>query len=172
LGAWISSAHRTASSASREKERLMENGRFREIIEFAIRKEQEAVDAYTTASTIVKRANIREMLLAFAKQEEGHKQKLEAIDRKRVRSADLTGVPDLRIADYTDSAEITPTTDYQDVLTIAMKREQRAHDLYTTLASSAVEQDLKRLFEFLAREEARHKLALEKEYDEHVLTNN
>jgi len=150
----------------------MGTGRFREILEFAIRKEQEAVDAYTTASRIVKRAGVRDMLLLFAKQEEGHKRKLEAIDQASVAAAEAATVPDLRIADYTDNAEITPTMDYQDLLTVAMKREEKALSLYTFLASNTREADLRQLFEFLAREEARHKLALEKEYDEHVLTDN
>lgn len=150
----------------------MGTGRFREIIEFAIRKEQEAADAYTVASGIVTRAGVRDMLLSLAKQEEGHKRRLEAIDQASVAAADSAPVPDLRIADYTDNAEITPTMDYQDLLTVAMKREEKAQKLYSLLASNTREAGLKKLFEFLAREEARHKLALEKEYDEHVLTDN
>jgi rubrerythrin len=150
----------------------MDTVRFKEIIDFAIEKEQEAVDAYTAASAMVKRSNVREMLLGLARQEEGHKRKLEGVEPGKVETAHIERVPDLKIADYTDNVEITADMDYQDVLVVAMKREEKAHNLYAALASNTSDGDLKRLFEVLAQEEARHKLALEKEYDDHVLSWN
>ncbi len=150
----------------------MEKRSFDEILDFAIQKEREAVDGYTMAAEMVKRSNVREMLLAMAKQEEGHRIKLTNIDRAKVERAHIAKVPDLRIADYTDTVEVTPSMDYQDLLAVAMKREEKAHNLYTTLASHTEEPELRKLFEFLAQEEAKHKLSLEREYDEHVLTDN
>jgi rubrerythrin len=150
----------------------MDTMRFREIIDFAIEKEQEAIDAYTQASGMVKRSNVREMLLGLAKQEEGHKRRLMSIDQGRVSQAHVEKVPDLKIADYTDNVAVTADMDYQDVLIAAMKREEKAHNLYSTLASNTADAELKHLFEVLAEEEARHKLALEKEYDDHVLKWN
>ncbi|MFH1501546.1 MAG: ferritin family protein [Candidatus Eisenbacteria bacterium] len=150
----------------------MNRRQFDEVVAFAIEKEQEAVDAYTTASSIVKRAHVRAMLLEFAAQEERHKRKLQGIDLETLDGAHIVKIPDLRISDYSDSVEITADMDYQDVLTVAMKREEGAHNLYTILASNTTESALKRVFEMLAQEEAKHKLALEKEYDEHVLSEN
>lgn len=150
----------------------MDPMRFREIIDFAIEKEQEAVDAYTAASEMVKRSNVKAMLLDLARQEEGHKKKLQNIEPGRVEAAHVERVPDLKIADYTDNVRITSGMDYQEVLIVAMKREERAHNLYTALGSNTSDESLKRLFELLAQEEARHKLALEREYDEHVLSSN
>lgn len=145
---------------------------FDEIIRFAIDGEQEAVDAYTTASEMVTRVNVKEMLLDLARQEQMHKKKLESIDRERVADAAIVNVPDLRIADFMDDVTITADMGYQDILTVAMKREEKAHNLYTTLASNTEDAELRKVFELLAQEEAGHKLALEKEYDEHVLTEN
>jgi rubrerythrin len=150
----------------------VDSRQFDEVVAFAIEKEQEAVDAYRTASGIVKRAHIKAMLLEFAAQEERHKQKLLGIDMQKVESADIVKIPDLRIADFSDGIDITADMDYQDVLTVAMKREEAAHNLYTILASNTSEPGLSRLFELLAQEEAKHKLALEKEYDEHILSEN
>jgi len=150
----------------------MEKQNFDEIVQFAIDSEQEAVDAYTTASEIVTRKSVKDMLLGLARQEEMHKRKLQSIDRERVESAAIVEVPDLKIADYTDDVTVTPNMGYQDILVVAMKREEKAHNLYTTLASNTGDPVLKKLFELLAQEEAGHKLALEKEYDEHVLTEN
>ena len=145
---------------------------FDEVVAFAIEKEQQAADDYTAASRTVKRAHVKDMLLSFAAQEESHKRKLEGIDREQVDDAAIVDIPDLRIADFSDSAEFTPDMDYQDLLTVAMKREEKAHNLYATLASKSSEPELRKLFELLAQEEAKHKLALEKEYDDHVLTEN
>ena len=145
---------------------------FDEIIRFAIEGEQEAVDAYTTASEMVTRANVKEMLLDLARQEQMHKKRLESIDRERVADTAIVNVPDLRIADFMDDVTITADMGYQDILTVAMKREEKAHNLYTTLASNTEDAELRKVFELLAQEEAGHKLALEKEYDEHVLTEN
>ena len=150
----------------------MKKGLFDEIIRFAIDGEQEAVDAYTAASGTVTRANVKKMLLGMARQEQMHKEKLESIDRERVADTAIVNVPDLRIADFMDDVTITADMDYQDILVVAMKREEKAHNLYTTLASNTKDAELRRVFELLAQEEAGHKLALEKEYDEHVLTEN
>jgi rubrerythrin len=142
----------------------MDSDRFSEVITFAIEKEQEAVDTYTIASGIVRRTNVRE--------KEAHKRKLMGIQGAPVPSSSVRDVPDLKLADFSDNVRISPDMDYQQVLTVAMKREQKAHNLYTTLASNTSDPELRSLFEHLAHEEARHKLALEKEYDEHVLTEN
>lgn len=150
----------------------MKKGLFDEIIRFAIDGEQEAVDAYTTASETVTRANVKKMLLSMARQEQMHKEKLESIDRERVAETAIVNVPDLRIADFMDDVTITADMDYQDILVVAMKREEKAHNLYTTLASNTEDAELRKVFKLLAQEEAGHKLALEKEYDEHVLTEN
>ena len=154
------------------KEQLMEKDLFVEIIQFAIDGEQEAVDAYTTASEMVTGANVKEMLLGLARQEQMHKKKLESIDRERVADTAIVNVPDLRIADFMDDVTVTADMGYQDILMVAMKREEKAHNLYTTLASNTDDAELRKVFELLAQEEAGHKLALEKEYDEHVLTEN
>lgn len=150
----------------------MERISFAEVVRFAIEKEIEAHDFYVAASETVRRANVKEMLLDLARQEDGHRRRLEGLDPARMPEAGAKPVPDLKIADQMDNDEVTPDTDYQEVLTIAMKREEKAHNLYSILASNSTEPELKELFEVLARDEARHKLALEKEYDEHVLTDN
>ena len=150
----------------------MEKRRFEMVIQFAIDGEQEAIDAYTTASEIVAATNVKDMLLGLARQEQMHKNRLMSIDRERVSAAAIVNVPDLKIADYMDDVTVTADMGYQDILVVAMKREEKAHNLYTTLASNTEDSELRKLFEILAAEEAGHKLALEKEYDEHVLTEN
>ena len=150
----------------------MERSQFKETLEFAIQQEQEAVDAYTAASVLVTQANIADMLRGLAEQEVGHKRRLMSIDLSGISDAHVRDIPDLRIAEYASDVDFAPTMDYQQVLTVAMKREETARNLYLHLASISDESELRELFEFLASEEAKHKLLLEKEYDENVLTQN
>ena len=57
----------------------MDKKKFQEIIEFGIQREIESIDFYTRASEMVKYSGTKELFLNFAKQEEGHKKKLEAV---------------------------------------------------------------------------------------------
>jgi rubrerythrin len=150
----------------------MAGARVREVIDFAIRKEQEAIDLYNSMSETVRAPQLREMLSDLAKQEVGHRRMLEELTPAKLGRWGSDEIPDLGIAESTEGAAVAPDADYQDILAVAMKREEKARDLYTLLASNTEEGDLRELFEFLAREEQKHKLALEKEYDEHVLTDN
>ena len=154
------------------EEPSMDAMQFAEVIRFAIEKEQEAADAYTPASATVDSPNVRNMLLELAAEERSHKEKPEQIDRGKVAASAIEAVPHLKVADYAVSGEVSSEMDYQDVLLVAIRREEKAHNLYSLLASSPSEPELKRLFGCLAQEEAKHKLTLEKEYDEQILTDN
>ena len=45
-------------------------------------------------------------------------------------------VADLKIGDYLVAAPLGEKSDFQDVLLVAMKREQAAHDFYASMAAS------------------------------------
>ena len=60
---------------------------------------------------------------------------------------------------------------FQDALVLAMKREKKAFKLYHDLSEIAPN-DLKDTFLALAQEEAKHKLRIELEYDNVILTEN
>jgi rubrerythrin len=76
---------------------------------------------------------------------------------------------DLKIADYLVDVELKPDMGYQEVLVFAMKAEKAAFKLYSDLAASADDEELRRTFLALAQEEAKHKLRFEVEYDDDVL---
>lgn len=150
----------------------MQGAPIREVIDFAIRKEQEAIDLYTSLSGTVRAPKLREMLEDLAKQETGHRRMLEELSPEKLARWGRDEITDLKVADLTAGEQVAPDADYQDILVLAMKREEKARDLYDLLASNTQDRELRELFEFLAREERKHKLALEREYDEHVLTDN
>jgi len=53
-----------------------------------------------------------------------------------------------------------------------MKRERAAFELYSDMAEKVPDTNLKQVFVGLAKEEAKHKLFFETEYEEHVLMHN
>jgi len=79
---------------------------------------------------------------------------------------------DLKISDYLVEVETSENISYQDALIIAMKRERAAYELYSDMAAKIPESHLKEVLVGLAKEEAKHKLFFEAEYDEYVLTDN
>jgi rubrerythrin len=151
------------------KGETMDEKKFKEIIQFAIGREVESIDFYYRASQMVKYSGTRELFLDFAKQEEGHKKKLEGVMAGKVDVAKIEKVPNLKISDYLVETELRPDSSYADILRIAMKREEHSVKLYTDLTEQNLDKNLKNLFTFLIQEETKHKYALEKIYDDEVL---
>ncbi len=146
---------------------------FADVLDFAIDRETEANRFYTDLAKKMKRPAMREVFEAFAREELGHKAKLEALRHgKKVQAPAGKTVTDLRIADYVVDVEATADMTYADALVLAMKKEKAAFRLYLDLAAQVGDEDHKTLFVALAEEEAKHKLRFEIEYDEVVLTEN
>jgi rubrerythrin len=143
-----------------------------EILEFAIAREQEAVDFYTDLAGKAENARMVQVFKDFAQEEAGHKEKLESVKAGQQLLPAAGKVTDLRIADYTVDVKPDEATDYQNALILAMKREKASFRLYSDLAATTDDDNVRTLFESLAQEEAKHKLRFEIEYDEHVLTDN
>ena len=143
-----------------------------EILDFAIQKEQEAVELYTGLASRVKSSAMKAELEHIAGEERGHKAKLERVKSgKKLLGADAK-VQDLKISDYTVDVELDDNPDYQSVLLFAMKQEKAAFKLYTDLAAVAPDAELRELLLGLAQEEAKHKLKFEIEYDQNILVEN
>ena len=143
-----------------------------EVLDFAISREQQAVDFYTKLSTMAPGKQLQELMRGYAKEEQRHKDKLLAVKEGGALDNANKRPLDLKMADYLVDVEETPEMTYQDALIIAMKREQVAFKLYTDMAAKVEDADLKSLFESLAREEASHKNYFESEYDDKIYTDN
>jgi len=142
-----------------------------EILDFAISREEEAYAFYTQMAQRMEKPWMKKAFQDFAEQELEHKDKLQAVKQGKTQEFSAEKVADLKIADYLVSAPVSPDMTYADALTVAMKREKKAFMLYQRLANSCGDQ-LKGTFEALAQEEAKHKLWLEVEYDDKVLTES
>ena len=143
-----------------------------EVLDFAISEEAKAAEFYRELAEKAKRPGIRDLLLSFSKEEEGHKTKLERVKEPEFSGAKAENVVDLKLTDY--MVDVEPKTDisYQDALILAAKKEKAAFRLYTKLSDLAQDTELKQLFAALAQEEAKHKLRFEVEYDDFILEEN
>ena len=143
-----------------------------DILDFAIKNEQQAADFYNNLANDSEVKEMRETFAAYAKEEEGHKSRLEKI--KQTGEYDLTEekVLDLKISDYLVISKSSGKMSYQESLILAMKREKAAYKLYMKLSDIAPNDNLKKLFKNLAIEEAKHKLKFEIEYDDVIYKEN
>jgi len=57
---------------------------------------------------------------------------------------------------------------YNELLMLAMKREEKALKLYNEMLSKAETAEQKKVFKMLCQEEAKHKLSLETIYDDYM----
>ncbi|MFA5291635.1 MAG: ferritin family protein [Phycisphaerae bacterium] len=140
-----------------------------DILDFAIEGEIEAYKFYTGLATKMDNPEMKKVFLDFAAEEQGHKKQLEDVKKGKVFKVSSEKVADLKIAEFTVDVQPTKNMEYKDALVLAMKKEKKAFQLYTTLANLVEEVTAKQLFESLAQQEAKHKLRFELEYDEIVL---
>ena len=151
---------------------MPEDKNFNEIIDFAVEREKEAVEFYRKLQNIVKFAERKNLLQELEKIEEGHIKILERIRTGDISRKDASEVQNLHISEYLVEAAFSEDMSYQDILIIAMKREESATRLYNDLADSSSDAGAKELFLKLASEEAKHKLKFEQMYDEDILTED
>lgn len=154
----------------------MRDDKFKQIISFAIQREQEAVQFYKDLKTNVQFAERKNLLHEFEMMEQSHirvlNKLLTQIENESIGSVVIHQVENLRISDYIVETSQNNELSYQDVLIIGMKREEASFTLYTDLAEQSTDDDVKKLFLKLASEEAKHKLFFERIYDEEILTQD
>lgn len=146
---------------------------FDEIIDFAIQREKDAVAFYEDLKTVAKFQAQKELLEEFRVMEIGHVRLLEGV-KKRKSAEGLHPSPseDLKLADYLVEAPPAEDMTYQDILIIAIKKEERAMSLYGRLHGEVDDTVLKETFGRLREEEENHKHHFEGLYDREILREN
>lgn len=140
-----------------------------EVLDYAISREEEAAELYTSLAAKVDRPGMRETLLELAAEEGRHKARLLKVKAGEIPAVSVEKVQDLRITEQLAEPTVSTGMTYQQALVFAMKAEKAAFKLYSDLADSATDQAIAEVFRSLAQEEAKHKLRLEIEYDDQVL---
>src|SRR3974377_1134382 len=115
---------------------------------------------------------MKKMLLEFAEEEKRHKERLLAVRTGERKLTPEKEVLDLKVSDYLVEVDASDNISFQDALIVAMKRERAALKFYNDMAEKITDANLKQVFVGLAKEEAKHKLFFETEYEERVLIHN
>ena len=139
-----------------------------EIMRFAIRKEADAATFYRMAADRSD-PGVRKTFEELAKEEEGHKKKLEGFDLKKIEQMELKETKGLGLSEMMEDVPYSPDMSYADLLRMAIKNEEKSQKLYTSTSQRVSEPMLKKLLLVLAQEESIHKERLEKIYDKEVL---
>ncbi|MFZ2054707.1 MAG: ferritin family protein [Candidatus Aminicenantales bacterium] len=147
----------------------MKFGNFKDIMQFAIEREEEAARNYGKLRSIAKEEAAKRLLGDLQQEEMNHKKILQGLTKVKIEATTSKNVKDLMISDYLVEEPLTPDMNFQDLLIFAAKKEKKAADLYSDLAKRSSTKNHKALFEFLAKQEKAHKLRLELEYEKHVL---
>jgi rubrerythrin len=139
-----------------------------EILRFAIRKEADSAAFYRMAAD---RSNpgVKKMFEELAKEEDGHKKKLEKFDPKALEGMEIKETRGLGLSELMEDVPFSSDMSYADLVRMAIKNEEKSQKLYTMTAQGVNDPALKKLLLILAGEESTHKERLEKIYDKEVL---
>ena len=142
------------------------------IIDFAIESEREAKEFYLGLSKEESFSGAGEMFQEFSAEEEKHEKMLLSYKTDGITQAiedyQLKWITDIKRSDYVVDLEFKPGMAYNEILMLAMKREEKALALYNDFLKQADTDEAKKIFKILCQEEAKHKLALETLYDDYM----
>jgi rubrerythrin len=145
-----------------------------DIVSLALEKEREAAQFYNQASSLVSNPGTRVMLRELAEEEEKHVALLHDIQAgKAIETVGMKPLPPaMDLSKYLVSETIHENSTPQDIMIIAIKREDRAIAFYSSQLPVVSGTALQSVFEHLLTWEQEHKERLEAEYDQVVLKDN
>ena len=143
------------------------------IIDFAIEKEREAAAFYEQISNDEEDfSGSKQMFAEFAAEEQKHEKILMEFKTKGISKSleeyQLKWITDIKRSNYLVDLTYEKGMPYNEILLLAMKREEKALALYNDFLAKTDTDESKKLFKILCQEEAKHKLALETIYDDYM----
>ncbi len=139
------------------------DSKLEELIDLAIRKEEEAFVFYSKLAGQVADAASRDTLLWVAGEEKKHKAFLVDYRTGRIASdaLRLSEVTYYRIAEHQEEPEASESLKREDVFLLAAHREQKSFHFYTELSELHPEGTAKEMLLRMANEELKHKEKME-----------
>lgn len=143
-----------------------------DILDFAIESEIEAAEFYEGICEQEEFRDKKDMMRDFAAEERKHQKLLEDVKAgspgTQLDDYDFTWISDLKRSNYVADIEYHSGMGYSDLLLLAMKREEKALQLYNDMLPKAHNEEQTKVFKMLCQEEAKHKLALETMFDDYM----
>ena len=139
-----------------------------ELLDTAIYKEIASQAFYLAGQSKTEDPGARALMKELAEEELKHSQWLKDFKEKGLAKQDWhqEGVPNLMISEYLTGGDTLEGAGLQDTLVFAMKRERQAVEFYSRMMGIMRDETAKHLCESLVGEELKHKLRLEKFYDD------
>jgi len=138
----------------------------KDVLEFAIRKEDAAVQFYHDLAALMKDSTTRIIFEVLGRNEMQHKSNLEF---ELIKQGQVVTEEEFRVTDeptsYIEVDEEARSMTYTDALQLAIRKEQAAFQLFAELMVQAKDPQLRKMFFELAQEELRHVLQFENEYN-------
>ncbi len=137
--------------------------RVSDIIEIAIKREEDAYDFYMDIHSKVVDAGVKDTLEFIAGEEKKHKAFLVSYRDGEFGATALrmSDVVDYKIAEYLTEPEVDENSKPEDVYLVASHRELRSYHFYTELANLHADGDLQEMLSKMANEELKHKEKME-----------
>jgi len=140
-----------------------------EIINFAVDKEREAIAFYEDMAKKADDPVVKDAVLSMADEERKHERILLDLTPEKIHLDRGSPGEDLRLSDYLVDMTFSKDSSYQELLIIAMKREEKSFAFYAELEQRVGDDASRKVFTLLKGEELKHKARLEKEYEKYVL---
>lgn len=141
----------------------MQNDTIISILKKAAQKEDGSYLVYKRAASIAKDVHTKSVLNKFAEDELKHKEAIENFDEEGLEEQEINDAARQGISEFLTSADekLGEESDFKDVLIYAAKREKRAFEFYDNMLKSVENPALKKLLQWLAQEELKHKESIE-----------
>jgi len=140
------------------------------IIEFAIKKEKDAQTFYRSAASLSKHPELSILFKELSEEEEKHVKVLEELPDPATlpeSSQSTTGL--IKISLDPVDLKFHMEMNYQEVMILAIKNEENMVQFYRAWEAADQNPTRKKIFAYLAAEEAKHKDQLESIYDKKFL---
>ena len=146
---------------------------FEDVIDFAIKREKEAVKFYVDLQKISRFSAQKSLLKEFELMEHGHVNLLNSVKKRNSAEKLKVDIPaDIKLNEYLVESLPVPEMSYQDILIIAIKREEKSAKLYSGLLAGTSDSSLRNIFEKLVSEEKKHKHHFEVIYEKDIQADN
>ena len=139
----------------------------KEVLGFAISLEENMCLFYADLMPKTTSKSLQAVIKEFIQQEQNHIRTLKNLI-ENCNSDLLSKAVNLKISNYTPPMNITPpgSIAYKDLLSMAIKKENACFKLYSDLARLTSDSDIQDTFTMMASQEAHHRLAFQREYNE------
>lgn len=142
----------------------------KEVIEFAIEREEAAYQMYKRAATLTESPSARKLFEELAQEEATHKEVFARIDPARIPDLEQCRLPEASIGQYLKDVPFHPQMNYQEILAFSLKAEESAYQLYKATAGMTEDPTLQKTLLTFAEVELGHRRKIEALYEEKVLT--